>query len=94
VPQIDIEGSEKQVFESKETGWLTGVSYVAVEIHEDMSVGATAAVFNAIAAHSASFCHTTSGEYNVWISNTTERMRGYCTLRAARGLDCCGKPAR
>ncbi len=64
---------------------------MAVELHEDMNKGAWPATFNALAA-AGTFCHTSSGEYNVWLNNATALMRGYCATRAARGQDCCGAP--
>ncbi len=91
--KIDIEGSEKQVFEAADTDWLLLASYVAVELHDDMMPGAQAAVFAAIGARKT-FCHTTSGEYHVWANAAAPRMRGYCAARAARGLDCCGNAAK
>jgi FkbM family methyltransferase len=33
--KIDIEGSEKQVFEAQDLSWLDAASYVAVELHDD-----------------------------------------------------------
>ena len=88
--KIDIEGSEKQVFEAANLSWLDASSYVAVELHDDMQAGAQAAAFDAMAAHKT-FCHTTSGEYNVWLNFAAPRMQAYCAARKERGLDCCGK---
>jgi len=90
--KIDIEGSEKQVFEAKDISWIDAASYVAVELHDDMMPGAQAAVFAAVDAR-GSFCHTTSGEYNVWLNTKAPLMAGFCAERAERGLDCCGAPA-
>ena len=90
--KLDIEGSEKQVFEAADLSWLDAASYVAVEVHEDMMPGAQAAVFGAFASRKH-FCHTVSGEYNVWFNAAAPRMQAFCAERAERGLDCCGAPA-
>ena len=91
--KIDIEGSEKQVFEAADLSWLDAASYVAVELHDDMMPGAQATVFAAVEAR-GTFCHTSSGEYNVWLNAAAPRMAGFCAERAARGLDCCGAPKK
>jgi len=41
--KIDIEGSEKEVFESN-TEWITRVDHIIVEVHENMRPGAHRAV--------------------------------------------------
>jgi FkbM family methyltransferase len=89
--KLDIEGSEKQVFSAPKTKyWLSTASFVAVEIHEDMQAGAMQAVFDAFSAI-GTFCHLTSGEYDVWLNNETPMMMRYCAERIARGTDCCGR---
>ena len=55
--------------------------------------GAQATVFAAVEAR-GSFCHTVSGEYNVWLNAKAPLMAGFCAERAARGLDCCGAPTK
>jgi hypothetical protein len=64
-------------------------SFVAVEIHDDMSPGAQATVFAAI-DNLSQFCHLTSGEYHVWINSAASHLQGYCALKLEQGLDCCG----
>lgn len=44
--KIDIEGAEREVFDSH-PGWLARVGTLMIEIHEDLSPGAMAAVQNA-----------------------------------------------
>lgn len=89
--KIDIEGSEKQVFEAKDISWLDTAAYVAVELHDDMMPGAQETVLAAFKKR-GNFCHTVSGEYNVWFNANAPLMKRFCAERAEHGLDCCGAP--
>ncbi len=51
IVKIDIEGSEKEVFEMH-TNWLTIVKNLMIETHEDMRAGSKLAVINSLDAHS------------------------------------------
>jgi FkbM family methyltransferase len=61
--KIDIEGSEKEVFENSSDEWLGRVRTLAVETHDRFKPGSRDAVLNAISRYP----HTTrqSGEYLV-----------------------------
>lgn len=48
--KIDIEGSEKEVFENN-TAWLSKVKNLMVETHEDMRPGSTSSVMNAVSSY-------------------------------------------
>lgn len=52
VLKIDIEGAEKEVFES--CGWLTDVGCVMIELHDRFKPGCTEAVDSAMAGFSKS----------------------------------------
>lgn len=45
--KIDIEGSEKELFE-KNINWLSNVKFLVIELHEKMRVGSTESFYNAI----------------------------------------------
>ena len=65
--KMDIEGSEKSVFEANYDRWLPHVKVLFVELHERKAPGCTAAMENAIKNHS--FTQQNSGEYHVLINN-------------------------
>ncbi len=48
VLKIDIEGSEKEVFEANSDEWLSRTQVLAVELHDRMKAGASKAVFKAL----------------------------------------------
>jgi len=47
--KIDIEGSEKEVFDGN-TEWLDGVKIMIIELHENMRAGAVSAVLDEMEA--------------------------------------------
>lgn len=53
--KIDIEGSEKVVFESNYESWLPLVKVLIIELHDRMVPGASTAVFKAINKYNFSF---------------------------------------
>ena len=46
--KIDIEGSEKEVFQHGYADWLPKIKVLIIELHDRMVPGASAAVFSAI----------------------------------------------
>lgn len=52
--KIDIEGSEKEVFEA-DTTWLSRTRCLVIELHDRMKPGCSAAVFKAIAQYNFEF---------------------------------------
>ena len=53
--KIDIEGSEKTVFEHNYESWLPFVKVLVIELHDRMVKGASSAVFEAIGKYDFSF---------------------------------------
>ncbi len=53
--KIDIEGSEKEVFETDYELWLPKTKYLIVEMHDSMRPGASKSVFSAISKFNFSF---------------------------------------
>ena len=53
--KLDIEGSEKEVFESGFEYWLPRTRAIIIEIHDHMRSGASKAVFQAITKYNFSF---------------------------------------
>ncbi|MEQ9289026.1 MAG: FkbM family methyltransferase [Cyclobacteriaceae bacterium] len=52
--KIDIEGSEKEVFEENYSNWLPKTKYLVIELHDDMRMGASRAVFRATSEYNFS----------------------------------------
>jgi FkbM family methyltransferase len=66
--KIDIEGSEKEVFERSainELEWLPTTKLITVEIHEDVRPGAAGSVALALSSDNLFLKHEI-GEYQVW----------------------------
>jgi len=53
--KIDIEGSEKEVFESDNTEWLANTNVLIVEVHDKMKSGSSRAVFSAVSRYNYHF---------------------------------------
>ncbi len=53
--KIDIEGSEKEVFESNYEKWLPKTRAVVIELHDNMKRGTSKSVFKAISQYNFSF---------------------------------------
>lgn len=53
--KLDIEGSEKEVFESNYAYWLPRTRAIFLEMHDQMRKGASKAVFKAISEFNFSF---------------------------------------
>ena len=64
--KIDIEGSEKEVFEQGYELWLPKTKAIIVEIHDNMRKGASKAIFTAISEYN--FSTTISDENLVFIN--------------------------
>lgn len=71
--KIDIEGGEREVF-SGDTSWVNVVTALAVEIHESIAPGATAAIEAALPA--AGFVRSHHGEYVVFNRRETVEATG------------------
>jgi FkbM family methyltransferase len=67
--KIDIEGSEKSVFEGEVEKWLPKTKVLFVELHEMKAPGCTAAMHKALEPYD--FLHQKSGEYEVLINTQT-----------------------
>ncbi len=65
--KIDIEGSEKKVFESGYASWLPKVKVLIIELHDRMVPGSSAAVFKAINQYN--FSVDIKGENLVFTNN-------------------------
>ena len=70
--KIDIEGSEKMVFENNYEDWLPRVKILIIELHDRMVAGASASVFKAIGHYDFSFY--IKGENLVFINNNLKRF--------------------
>jgi FkbM family methyltransferase len=64
--KMDIEGSEKSVFEGDTDSWLPFVKIMFVELHDRKVPGCRTALFNALKKYN--FSHEKSGEYEVLIN--------------------------
>jgi hypothetical protein len=53
--KLDIEGSEKEVFEAGFEYWLPRTKAIIIELHDHMRAGASKALFNAIGKYDFSF---------------------------------------
>lgn len=53
--KIDIEGSEKEIFSTNYEVWLPRVRMLLVEVHDNMQMGSSAAVFRATSQFNFSF---------------------------------------
>jgi hypothetical protein len=53
--KIDIEGSEKEVFESNYENWLPSTKSIVIELHDQMKKGCSRSVFAAISKYNFSF---------------------------------------
>ena len=53
--KIDIEGSEKEVFELNYETWLPKCKAIIIELHDNMKQGTSKSVFNAISKYNFSF---------------------------------------
>ena len=53
--KIDIEGSEKEIFSTNYEAWLPHVRMLLIEIHDNMQMGSSTAVFKAISQYNFSF---------------------------------------
>ena len=66
--KIDIEGSEKTVFDNNYESWLPKVKVLVIELHDRMVHGASSAVFKAVGKYDFSF--GIKGENIVFSNNT------------------------
>jgi hypothetical protein len=55
VLKLDIEGSEKEVFEKNVEEWLPRTKMLIVEVHDNMRKGASKALFAAISKYDFTF---------------------------------------
>jgi FkbM family methyltransferase len=53
--KLDIEGSEKEVFEENFESWLPKTKVLIIELHDEMKNGCSRAVFNAVNKYDFSF---------------------------------------
>ncbi|MBK7307845.1 MAG: FkbM family methyltransferase [Chitinophagaceae bacterium] len=67
VLKLDIEGSEKEVFEENFEKWLPLTKVLIIELHDEMKKGCSRAVFNAINKYDFSF--DTKGENIIFTNN-------------------------
>jgi len=67
IVKIDIEGSEKEVFEKNSENWLPNTRCLIIELHDRMKKGCSKSFFSAISKHDFSFSHR--GENLVFINN-------------------------
>lgn len=59
--KIDIEGSEKEVFENSDE-WLNKVGMLIIELHDRMKEGCSKALFDAIIRNKCNYSFDISGE--------------------------------
>lgn len=69
--KLDIEGSEKEVFESDVESWLPQTRLLIIELHDRMKPGCSKAVFKAIDKYDFSF--DIKGENLIFTNNTFNR---------------------
>jgi FkbM family methyltransferase len=67
VLKLDIEGSEKEVFEENFEKWLPVTKVLIIELHDEMKKGSSRSVFNAISQYDFSF--NIRGENIVFTNN-------------------------
>jgi len=67
IVKIDIEGSEKELFESNIDNWLTHTKCLIIELHDRMNPGCSTSFFSAISKYDFSFM--VLGENLVFINN-------------------------
>ena len=65
--KIDIEGAEKELFESSFESWLPNTRVLVVELHDRMKPGCSKSVFSAICKYDFSFSH--KGENLIFTNN-------------------------
>ena len=65
--KLDIEGSEKEVFETNFETWLPKTKILIIELHDAMKPGCSKSVFNAISKYDFSF--SIKGENIVFTNN-------------------------
>jgi FkbM family methyltransferase len=53
--KLDIEGSEKEVFEKNYSNWLPKTKMLIIELHDQMRPGASKALFTALSSYNFSF---------------------------------------
>ncbi len=58
--KIDIEGGEKELFESNYENWLPKTKYIAIELHDGIKMGSSKSFFKAISRYNFS-CHKKGG---------------------------------
>ncbi len=63
--KLDIEGSEKEVFENNSSGWLNSAKGVIIELHDWIKAGCSRAVFSATNMYN--FDNSSKGENTVFI---------------------------
>lgn len=63
--KLDIEGSEKEIFEREEGQWLSKVQCLVVELHDRFTPGCSQALFAALARHN--FALTVRGDNLIFI---------------------------
>lgn len=67
VLKLDIEGSEKEVFEENFEKWLPVTKVLIIELHDEMKKGCSRSVFNAVNKYDFSF--DTKGENIIFTNN-------------------------
>lgn len=67
VLKLDIEGSEKEVFEENFEKWLPLTKVLIIELHDEMKKGCSRSVFNAVNKYDFSF--DTKGENIIFTNN-------------------------
>lgn len=65
--KMDIEGSEKEVFEDGYTNWLPRTRCIVIELHDRMKPGCSAALFRALVQYD--FSMSIRGENLIFINN-------------------------
>jgi FkbM family methyltransferase len=65
--KLDIEGSEKEVFEEHYEKWLPVTKFLIIELHDKMKKGSSRSVFNAVNQYDFSF--DVKGENIIFTNN-------------------------
>ena len=65
--KIDIEGAEKELFESSYENWLPKTRVLVLELHDRMKKGCSKSVFSAVCKYDFSFSH--KGENLIFTNN-------------------------
>jgi hypothetical protein len=68
--KIDIEGSEKDLFENADHSWLANTKCLVIELHDRMKEGCSKAFFGAISQYNFSF--SMKGENLIFINNSIQ----------------------